>query len=98
MNSPHPPYATTAAEGLPRRAFTVADVERMVETCLTTYIYREPGAQGYGIIRDYRPDERLIPLASARTGRHPRQARSEIRLGQTGDSLSNPGSSGPIFV
>lgn len=28
--APPPPYTTSAAEGLPRRAFTVAEVERMV--------------------------------------------------------------------
>jgi Uma2 family endonuclease len=32
--APPPPYTTSAAEGLPRRAFTVADVERMVATGL----------------------------------------------------------------
>ena len=69
---------TSAAEGLPRRRFTVAEVEAMVAAGvteederveligravrLTARVYREPTLDGYGEARDAAASDRTIPL------------------------------------
>lgn len=63
MNHPRHPLAaplrqTSAADGMLRRAFTVAEVEAMVTV---TRVHRRLGAPGYLEIADLGPGEALIP-------------------------------------
>ena len=59
---------TRAAEGLPRRAFTVEEVERMVEVglidvkALVTHVHRSPTVDGYAQVTIFGPDALVTPL------------------------------------
>lgn len=66
---------TRAAEGLPRRCWTIAEIERMVSAGIidekerleharprVTRIHRKPGADGYGRVADLPGGALLAPL------------------------------------
>jgi hypothetical protein len=65
MNRIATPMTPTAAEGLPRRCFTVAALEQMAAAGILrerqTRVHREPTPTGYRSVVDVSSSQRLVP-------------------------------------